>query len=152
MFRIEYRLNSDSFPKENTINETEFHYYYYVGNLSFVFSEGKIQMEDITLGNVCVQLRSICNILNRKDGVKQDLEFTEGEGIITIEKRAENVFIHPDFIHSEKDNEYLIEAPEEYGFVVPIVIFTNEAKNFYRRVTEEILSVDDVAKRYIPEW
>ena len=152
MFNIEYSINSDSFPKGTAISESEFHYYYYVGNLFFVFSEVKIQIEDITLGNVCVQLKIICDNLNSRDGVKQELVFTEGEGVITFEKADENVFIHPDFIHTEIDGEYLIEAPEEYGFSVPLDIFTKEVQKFYRQVAEEILTTDDVAKGYIPEW
>ena len=151
MMRIDHVFDPDTFPKNELIDETDFYYYHYVGDISFQFDEGKISVHYVTLGDVCVQLRDICQELEKGRDVKQLLEFTEGEGVITFERQGETVFIHPEFITSE-NSPFTSPAPEDYGFRVPYGGFYNEVKRFYSCVAEVIRSSNDCAKEYLVEW
>lgn len=151
MMHIDHIFSPDAFPESKIISETDFYYYYYTGDLSFEFDDGKISVEYVTLGDVCVQLRDICLELEKESNVKQQLEFTEGEGIITFERQDETIFIHPDFIPSE-NSRYVSPAPEDYGFYVPFNEFYNEVKRFYSRVADVIWASDSHTKNYLAEW
>ena len=151
MMHIDHIFSPDAFPESKIISETDFYYYYYTGDLSFEFDEGKISVQYVTLGDVCVQLRDICLELEKESNVKQQLEFTEGEGIITFERQNETIFIHPDFIPSE-NSRYVSPAPEDYGFYVPFNEFCNEVKRFYSRVADVIWASDSHTKNYLAEW
>ena len=63
MMHIAHIFSPDAFPESELINETEFYYCFYTGDLSFGFEAGKIYVEYVTLGDVCVQLRDICQEL-----------------------------------------------------------------------------------------
>ena len=114
--RIDHVFDPDTFPKNELIDETDFYYYHYVGDISFQFDEGKISVHYVTLGDVCVQLRDICQELEKGRDVKQMLEFTEGEGVITFERQGENEVKRfyscvAEVIRSSNDcaKEYLVE-------------------------------------------
>ena len=151
MMHIYHIFSPDAFPGRESIDETDFYYYHYMGDLSFVFDEGKISVKYVTLGDVCVQLRDICLELEKECSVKHMLEFTEGEGIITFERKDETIFIHPDFIPSES-GPYVSPAPKDYGFHVPLDEFHNAVKKFYSSVADEIWASNTHTKKYLPEW
>ena len=151
MIHINHIFSPYAFPESKQISETDFYYYYYTGDLSFEFDVGKISVQYVTLGDVCVQLRDICLELETERNVKQMLEFTEGEGIITFERQDETIFIHPDFIPSE-NNPYVSAAPEDYGFYVPYNEFYNEVKKFYSCVADVIWASNEYTKKYLPVW